>query len=116
MYQKEDAMLKLSFDFAIQIIQLSKEINNKSYYSIANQVLRSGTSIGANIREVKHAESRADFIHKLKIASKEASENEYWLLLCKQIQLIECEELLNDLNVIMKILSKAIATAKKNNH
>lgn len=114
MSHKEDVMLKLSFDYAIQIIQLSKEINKKGDYSLSNQILRSGTSIGANIRESKHAESRADFIHKLKIASKEAFENEYWLQLCNQLQIIECKQLLNELNLIMRILSKAIATAKKN--
>ncbi len=69
------------------------EANRK--YNIARQLLRSGTGIGANVREAQNAESKLDFIHKLKIASKEAEETEYWLLLCKNsVGYSNCDELL----------------------
>ena len=82
-------------------------------YVIARQLLKSGTSIGANTREAQNAESKPDFIHKLKIAAKEADETEYWLLLCKNSASYEnCDEMLEDCNSIIKVLSKIIATSK----
>jgi four helix bundle protein len=78
-------------------------------------LLRSGTSIGANVREAQNAESKPDFIHKLKIAAKEADETEYWLLLCqKSYQYGICDELLNQLTSIIKVLSRIISTSKNN--
>lgn len=80
---------------------------------MANQLFRCGTSIGANIKEAQNAESKADFIHKMKIAAKEAEETEYWLLLCKQApNYPDPGELINDLQVINKILSKIISSSK----
>jgi len=73
----------------------------------------SGTSIGANVREAQNAESKADFIHKLKISAKEADETEYWLTLCKLSENYPLsEELLIDLNSIIKVLSKIISSTK----
>jgi four helix bundle protein len=84
-------------------------------YSIAKQIIRSGTSIGANIRESQNCESKADFIHKLKIAAKEAEETEYWLLLCKHSENYPYDEvLLEQLKQIQKLLNSIIHTAKKN--
>ena len=82
-------------------------------YNISNQLFRSGTSIGANIREAQNAESKADFIHKMKIAAKEADETEYWLLLCKDSKnYLSPNALFDDINSINKILSKIISSTK----
>jgi four helix bundle protein len=80
---------------------------------IARQVLKSGTSIDANVREAQNAESKTDFIHKFKIAAKEADETEYWLLLCKKSEAYaNCDDLLEHCNPIIKVLSKIIASSK----
>lgn len=84
MEQKDNIILQLSFEFALEIIEFAESLEEKRKYVLANQVLKSGTSIGANIKEAQNSESKADFIHKLKIAAKEAGETEYWLLLCKK--------------------------------
>ncbi len=87
------------------------ERNHK--YVIGRQLLKAGTSIGANVREAQNAESRIDFIHKMKIAAKEADETEYWLLLCNRSdEYANCDELLNDCTSIMKVLSKIISSSK----
>ena len=90
-----------------------KEIlERKRKFVIANQLLKSGTSIGPNFFESQSAESRADFIHKLKIAIKEADETEYWLFLCDAHESYpDCKELLSDLSEILKILNKIISTS-----
>ena len=80
--EKRNEILELSFDFALQVIAYCDLLEEKRKYVIARQLLKSGTSIGANTREAQNAESRQDFVHKLKIAAKEAEETEYWLLLC----------------------------------
>jgi len=79
---------------------------------IAKQLLRSGTSIGANIFEAQNAESRADFIHKMKVAAKEASETLYWLILCERSTYPFDPALPDNLTEIIRILSKIIATSK----
>ncbi|HMU11488.1 MAG TPA: four helix bundle protein [Ferruginibacter sp.] len=82
-------------------------------YVIAKQLLRSATSIGANVREAQNAESRQDFIHKLKIAAKEADETEYWLALCKNTEgHAGCRHLQEKCSSINKALSKIIASSK----
>ena len=105
---------KLTFEFAILIIKSTELLFHQKHLVIAGQLLKSGTSIGANVREAKQAESRADFIHKLKIASKEASETEYWLLICKEMNYFDTTICLQNLLVIQKILSSSISTAKQN--
>ena len=84
---KEIVIANLSMDFALGIVNLYKYlIDEKNEYVMSKQLLRSGTSIGANIAESEHAQSKADFISKLYIALKEANETKYWLsLLEKQI-------------------------------
>ncbi|MEQ8424947.1 MAG: four helix bundle protein, partial [Cyclobacteriaceae bacterium] len=80
---------------------------------IAKQIIRSGTSIGANSNEAQDSESKADFVHKLKIAAKEARETRYWLELCKRSDSYPFDEtLLTDLDSIQKVLNKIIATSK----
>ncbi|MBK7094221.1 MAG: four helix bundle protein [Saprospiraceae bacterium] len=81
--EKGNVIVEKSFGFALRIIEFTELLESQRKYVIANQLLKSGTSIGANIREAQNAESKADFIHKMKIAGKEADETEYWLLLCK---------------------------------
>ena len=110
---KENLIVKLTFEFALDIIEFSEELESNRKYAIARQIIRSGTSIGANVREAQNAESRNDFIHKFKIAAKEADETEYFLLLCQFSKGYPFnKELIDKLNVINKILSKIIASSK----
>lgn len=112
--EKENEILKLSFEFALMIIEFTEILEENRKYVIARQLLRSGTSIGANIREAQNAESKADFIHKLKIASKEADETEYWLLLCKESKNYpDNDSLLEKIISIKKLLNKIIGTLKR---
>ncbi len=111
---KENLIVVLTFQFALDIVKLVEILESNRKYAVANQLIRSGTSIGANVREAQNAESKADFIHKLKIAAKEADETEYWLEICNQSDNYpECEKLLGEILSIKKVLSKIIATTKK---
>lgn len=111
---KQNIILDHSFQFALEIIDFAEELELLHKYIIARQLLKAGTSIGANIREAQSAESKADFIHKIKIAAKEAEETEYWLLLCKHSKHYpDCEKLLEKIKVINKIISKILGTSKK---
>lgn len=113
--EKKNVILELSFSFALEIIEFCEKLEGQKEYIIAKQLLRSGTSIGANIRESQLAESKPDFIHKLKIAEKEANEVEYWLLLCKHSNnYLFDENLLEKLISIRKVLSKIITSTKSN--
>ena len=109
----ENVIVEKSFRFALKIIEFSEQLEERKKYVIARQILKSGTSIGANIREAQSAESKADFLHKLKIADKEANELEYWLQLCKMAENYPDPLVLeNELLEIKKILSKIISTSK----
>lgn len=111
---KQNLIVVKSFKFALSIIEYSEKLESSRKFVIANQVLKSGTSIGANIREAQNAESKADFIHKMKIAAKEAEETAYWLELCHVAENYPaCEQLMNDNNELLKILTKIIATSKQ---
>ena len=82
-------------------------------FVIAKQLLRCGTSIGANVHEAQNAESKADFIHKFKIAAKEIEETGYWLILCNESSTYpDCGELSDKLHEIKKIVTKIISTSK----
>ena len=110
---KPNLIVDLSFEFALAIIKYAESLDTNRKYIISKQLLRSGTSIGANVRESQNSESRNDFIHKMKIAAKEAGETEYWLLLCQSSdEYPNCEALLSKCTSIMKVLSKIIASAK----
>ena len=116
---KRDNVLKeKSFAFALRIIKLYKYLaNEKKEYVIAKQVLRSGTSVGALIEEANQAESKADFIHKLSIANKEANETHYWLRLLKESEYIsdkQFQHLIIDNEELMKLLTSSIKTSKQN--
>lgn len=112
-YSENPIVIK-SFDFAVSIIAFTETLQEQRKFVIGNQLLRSGTSIGANVREAQNAESRADFIHKIKIALKEADETEYWLLLCHASESYPNTSRLSDeLQPIIKILNKIIQTSKQ---
>lgn len=109
---KDNVILKLTFEFAVDIVLYSEKLDSKQKYIIAKQILRSGTSIGANVKEAQNAESKRDFIHKLKIALKEADELEYWLFICNEIETYEnADYLIEKLTTIRKILNKIISSS-----
>lgn len=111
---KENLIIDLTFQFSIEIIGFAELLESNRKFAIAKQVLRSGISIGASVREAQNAESKADFIHKMKIASKEADETEYWLLLCKFSKNYPSNELLLEkIASIIKVLSKSIGSSKQ---
>jgi len=113
---KQNIIVEMTFNFALQIVDFCELLEEKKKIVIARQLLKSGTSIGANVRESQNAESKADFIHKLKIAAKEADEAEYWLLLCDRSKNYpESDNLLVKVHEIIKVLSKIISTSKHNN-
>ena len=107
-----------SFDFAVRIVKLySYLITKKTEYVMSKQVLKCGTSIGANVREAYNAESKKDFMHKLAIAQKECDETSYWLELLKEtgfIRSIEFESISKDATVLLKIIRSSVLTAKHN--
>ena len=110
---KDNLIVNLTFDFALEIVKYTEILEGKRKFNIANQLFRSGTSIGANVREAQNAESKMDFIHKMKIAAKEAEETEYWLLLCKKSESYPTSmELIDKITSIHKILSKIISSSK----
>jgi len=114
---KDNLIVTLTFDFALDIIDLAQKLKQQKKFEIAHQVFKSGTSIGANVREAQNAESKKDFIHKLKIAAKEADETEYWLQLCKKSSYIEYTGFLDDqLISIIRVLSKIISSSKKSSN
>jgi four helix bundle protein len=111
---KDNAIINLTFDFSLKVIDFCEGLDNLKKFALSNQLFRSGTSIGANALEAQNAESKADFLHKIKISAKEADETEYWLLLCKHSnKLPDSSQLLTDLDPIKKIISKIIGTSKK---
>jgi len=110
---KKNLIVDLTFDFALTIISFCEDLEKERKYNLANQLFRSGTSIGANTWESQNAESKADFIHKLKIAAKEADETKYWLLLCDRSENYpDTKNYLIELESIIKVLSKIISTSK----
>jgi four helix bundle protein len=114
---RENLIVKLTFQFALDIVRFAESLEERKKYTIANQIIKSGTSIGANVREAQNAESKIDFIHKLKIAAKEADETEYWLEICNHSERYPaCEELLQQILSIKKVLSKIISTAKSSSN
>jgi len=112
----ENNLKDKSYKFALRIVRLYKfVVEDKKEYVLTKQVLRSGTSIGANITEANQAQSTADFIHKLSIAHKEAFETEYWLCLLRDAEYItekQAESLITDCNELQKMLTASIKTSK----
>lgn len=111
----ESPLIIKSKIFALTVIKTCKELKNAKCESVLiNQFLRSGTSIGANIREAFFAHGRADFIAKLQIALKECSETEYWIELLIESGYYSDKEILNNCTELKKMLISSINTAKKN--
>lgn len=107
-----------SFKFAIRIVKLyQKIIFEKKEFVLSKQLMRSGTSVGANVREAEHAESKADFVHKMAIAQKEINETIYWLELLKETNYLSPEDF-NSINQdaveIIKMITSIIKTTKAN--
>ncbi|OYQ36733.1 four helix bundle protein [Flavobacterium cyanobacteriorum] len=113
--ERENVIIIKSIDFAVSIIAFCELLESKKQYVIARQLLRSGTSIGANLHEAQNAESRADFIHKIKVAAKEVEETKYWLLLCEKASSYPFGESLKiKINEIGSIIYKILSTSKTN--
>ena len=115
--KSKSIVYKKSFDFSIRIIKLYKYLTEeKKEYILSKQVLRSGTSIGANIKEALYGQSTKDYIHKMNIALKEAGETEYWLELLIETDYISRkhgEDLLEDSVELIKILVSIVKTSKE---
>lgn len=110
---RRNVVAERSVAFSPGIIRFTEVLEQDRKFVIAKQLLRSATSIGANIFEAQNAESKADFIHKMKIAAKEASETTYWLLLCEKSESYPFDRALTyQLEELIRILSRIIATAK----
>ncbi|PKA98363.1 four helix bundle protein [Flavobacteriaceae bacterium MAR_2009_75] len=113
--RQENLIVKLTFDLALEVVTFSEKIRADNRFEMASQIFRSGTSIGANIREAQNAESKLDFIHKFKISAKEADELKYWLEICNSSEFYPNpkESLMKNLNSTILIISKIISTSKK---
>jgi len=113
---ESNPLLKLSVEFSLLVINYCERLQAEKKIVIANQLLRSGTSIGANAMEAQNPESRADFIHKMKVAAKEAGETQYWLLLCESSEDYPVPTGLSDkLESLNRLLGSIISSAKRNN-
>ncbi len=115
---RQDILKEKSFSFAVRCVNLYKYLVDKEKeFVLSKQLLRSGTSVGANIRESKNAQSGVDFIHKLSIAQKECDETIYWLELLKTTNFLDetmYNSMFQDANEILKIIKSSILTKKKN--
>lgn len=115
----ENILKTKSFAFALRIIKLYQYLGNEhKEYVLSRQLLRSGTSIGANIGEATHAQSKSDFISKLSIAQKEACETNYWIRLLSESGFVKhalAGSLLGDCEELQRLLAASIKTAKNNN-
>ena len=114
--KSENTIKDKSFEFALKIIDLYKYLSyEKKEYVISKQLLRSGTSIGANVEEAQAAQSKKDFISKMSIAAKEARETHYWLRLLKHGEFIIKDDLLENCDELIKLLTSIVKTASENN-
>lgn len=114
MGDKPNLIVDLTFEFSLKIVAFTEELEERRKFNMANQLFRSGTSVGANVKEAQGAESKDDFRHKCKVAYKEAEETEYWLQICKHAKNYPFEQsMLDDIQLIIKILGKIISSTKK---
>lgn len=116
---KENIVATKSYAFALRIIKLYKFlVSEKKEFVLSKQILRSGTSVGALIREAEHAQSKKDFINKMNIALKEANETEYWLMLLKDSKYINVDNFNSihpDSVELIKLLASIVKSSKLNN-
>ena len=121
MYQFENVTIKnpvvdKSVEVALLVIEYCEQLENERKYVIGRQLLKSGTSIGANIHEAQNAENKADFIHKIKIATKELDETKYWLTLCEKSKNYPTNKVLTEkIKELGLILYKILSTSIKSN-
>ncbi len=115
---RENIVKSKSFGFAVKTVNLYKYLcNDKKEFVLSKQLLRSGTAVGALVREAEHAESRADFIHKMAIAQKECNESIYWIELIKETLYIDnqkFDEINTDAVEILKLITSIIKSTKRN--
>jgi len=113
---ERNAILRLTLNFSVLLVEYCEELEGLRKFVVSKQLLRSGTSIGANAMESQNGESKRDFIHKMKIAAKEAAETQYWLLICERSGPYPSPASLQAaLEEINRILNSIIATAKRKN-
>jgi len=113
MSEKPNLIVDLTFNFSLKIISFTEILESKKKFNMANQLFKSGTSIGANVSEAQGAESKNDIKHKCKIAYKEAEETEYWLKLCKHAKNYPFEQdMMDDIQSIIRVLGKIISSTK----
>jgi len=113
---KDNVIITKSFQFAVRVVNLFKILVSRKEFVLSKQFLRSGTSVGANIREAHNGESDKDFIHKLAISQKECDETRYWLELLKETEFLneaEFNSIYNDATELLKILKSIIVSTKK---
>lgn len=113
---RKNLIVDLTLEFALDVVSFTDILRNEKKFELSGQLFRSGTSIGANIREAQNAESQADFVHKFKIAAKEADETQYWLILCEKSEHLPTppKELHDKLESIIKVITKIVVTTKNN--
>jgi four helix bundle protein len=112
----DNLIVNKSFDFSLMIIELYSKLQKENEFIISKQILRSGTSIGANVVEASAAFSKKDFIYKMAISSKEARETKYWLKLLEKSKLtnIDVNEMIEEVNHLINILTKIVKTSQDN--
>ena len=112
--ERENICASKSVDFAVRIVKFYKYLcDEKKEYVLSKQILRSGTSIGANIRESKNAQSKADFISKLNIALKEADETQYWLEIMEKSEIVKSEQIEGLNKEVSEIIAILVTSIKK---
>jgi four helix bundle protein len=111
----DNMILQMSFEFSLQIIKLYRQLVDQKEYVLSKQLLKSGTSIGANVEESVAAQSRKDFVNKMSIAAKEARETRYWLRLLHEsdLVLIDVSQYLVSIQHIVNILTKIVMTSQQ---
>ncbi|MBZ0098983.1 MAG: four helix bundle protein [Taibaiella sp.] len=113
--KKKNIIVRLSFELAVETIDYCALLDDLKKWSLANQIMRAALSVGANVKEAQNAESKNDFIHKMKIAVKEAEELEFYFEVCiTSKKLPDCHTLLDKTQSVCKVLNKIIATSKSN--
>jgi four helix bundle protein len=117
--KKENIVMNKSYAFALRVIKLYKYlIGDQKEFVLSKQILRSGTAVGALVKEAEHAQSKADFINKMNIALKEANETEYWLMLLRDSDYIDeksFDSIHTDSSELTKLLASIVKTSKQNN-
>ena len=115
MKTKDNLIVELTIDFSLLLIPYCELLEEQRKYIISRQLLKAGTSIGANVHEAQSPESQLDFIHKMKIAAKEGKETQYWLFLCENsASYPSCQFLINKLEPIQRILTSIIYSSRRN--